>query len=436
MTKFVNRERELEQLNRFVGQPGAQFVVVYGRRRVGKTTLLTTWADQTGLPTLYWVAKRDPKEALMANLARTVYAWERGLDYTDADIRPQGWEAVLRMIAQAVGTKRAIVILDELPYALRQDAGLGSHIQAAWDHMFKDSQVLLFLSGSHIGMMTDLMAYQSPLYGRLTAQFPVLPMSFAALRDFLPEYDVYKRLAVYAILGGVPAYLERWDDQDTLAGNVTRLFLQRTGWFHNEPLVLISDLTQRETVNYEAILKAIADGRHTRDDIASFTAIPSPSLSHYLPRLLELDLIERRVPATIPLEQIKTSRHSRYYLGDPFLRFYYRFVDVNLHLVERGLTHRLWQMMQDNFRAFVAMTFEELCRDWTLKQAQAGALPFAPDNVGSHWSPKVQVDVAAIVWREKQILLGECKWGDHPVGRAVVVELIKEKSESVAEAAG
>ncbi len=428
---FVNRERELAQLNQFAEQPGAHFVIVYGRRRVGKTTLLTTWADQTGLPTLYWVAKRDPKEALMANLARTIYAWERDLDYADVEIRPQSWEAVLRMMSQAVGSQRAIVILDELPYALRQDAGLGSHIQAAWDHLFKDSQIMLFLAGSHVGMMTDLMTYQSPLYGRMTAQFPLLPLSFAALREFLPRYDVHKRLAVYAILGGVPAYLERWDDGDTLAGNVTRLFLQRTGWFHNEPLVLISDLTQRETVNYEAILKAIADGRHTRDDIAAFTAIPSPSLSHYLPRLLDLKLIERRVPATVPLDKIKTSRHSRYYLGDPFLRFYYRFVDPNLHLVERGLTHRLWQMMADNFRAFVALTFEDVCRDWVLKQAQTGELPFAPDNVGSHWSKDVQVDVVAIAWRERQILLGECKWGDHPLGRSVVVELVEEKTEKV-----
>jgi hypothetical protein len=139
---FVNRELELAQLNQFAERPGAHFVIIYGRRRVGKTTLLTTWADQTGLPTLYWVAKRAPKEALMANLARTVYAWERDLDYADVEIKPQGWEAVLRMLAQAVGSQRGIVILDELPYALRQDPGLGSHIQAAWDHLFKDSQTL------------------------------------------------------------------------------------------------------------------------------------------------------------------------------------------------------------------------------------------------------------------------------------------------------
>ncbi len=431
MDQFFDRERELQELDGFLDAPGAQFVVVYGRRRVGKTTLLTTWAGQTGLPYLYWVAKRDPKEALMANLAQTIYAWERGLDQADVEIRPADWEAVFRMLARAAGPQRAIVILDELPYALQQDDGLGSHIQAAWDHLFKESQVLIFLAGSHPGIMTDLMSYQAPLYGRLTAQLPVLPLSFGDIGEFLPRYDVHKRLAVYAVLGGVPAYLERWNDQADLAENVERLFLQRTGWFRNEPLVLISDLTQRETTNYEAVLKAIADGRHSREDIAAFTAIPSPSLSHYLPRLLKLGLIERRVPATVPLKQLKTSKQSRYHLSDPFLRFYYRFVDPNLHLIERGLTHRLWQMLQDNFRAFVALTFEEVCHEWTLKQAQAGRLPFAPDNVGSHWSREVQVDVVAIGWKQKQILLGECKWGDRPVSRSVVTELVQKKTPKV-----
>jgi AAA+ ATPase superfamily predicted ATPase len=150
-----------------------------------------------------------------------------------------------------------------------------------------------------------------------------------------------------------------------------------------------------------------------------------------LPRLLELGLVERRIPGTTPLAQLRTTKQARYHLNDPFLRFYYRFVDPNLHLIERGLTQRLWQSMQDGFRAFVAATFEQVCRDWTLKQAQRGALTFAPDNVGTHWSRDVQVDVVAISWREKQILLGECKWGDHPVDRSVVTELVERKTPRV-----
>jgi AAA+ ATPase superfamily predicted ATPase len=265
----------------------------------------------------------------------------------------------------------------------------------------------------------------------LTAQLPVDPLSFEDIREFLPHYDAERRLAVYAVLGGIPAYLERWDDNGSLASNIERLFLRRTGWFRNEPLVLVSDLTQRETVKYESVLKAIAGGRHERSSIASFAAIPSPALSHYLPRLLELGLVERRVPATIPLDKLKSSRQSRYHLNDPFLRFYYRFVDPHLNLIEHGLTHHLWQSIDDEFRAFVAGAFEQLCRDWTQRQAQAGRLPFAPDNVGTHWSRTVQVDVVAISWREKQLLLGEAKWGDHPVARSVVTDLVERKTPRI-----
>jgi uncharacterized protein len=232
-------------------------------------------------------------------------------------------------------------------------------------------------------------------------------------------------------LGGVPAYLERWRDNESLKVNVERLFLQRTGWFRNEPQVLVSDLTERETVNYEAILKAIAAGHHEREAVAAYSAVKSAALSHYLPRLLDLRFVERRIPATTPLTELTTSRKTRYYLRDPFLRFYYRFLDPNLHLLDGSLSHRLWQMIEDNFRAFVALTFEEICLEWTTRQAQRGKLPFAADNVGAHWSATVQVDLVAINWRERQILLEECKWEDAPVGRRILTELIAEKTAKV-----
>lgn len=428
MDRFVNRIAELNELNHLREQPGAQFVMVYGRRRVGKTTLLTTWARQTGLAVFYWVAKRDPKEMLMANLAQAIYAWEHGLDYADTIFRPRDWEEVLRMLARAIGDRQVIVILDELPYILEQDPGFGSHLQAAWDHLFKNSNALLFLSGSHIGMLTELAQYQAPLYGRLTAQFPLLALGYGDIGDFLPNYNIFRRLAVYAIVGGVPAYLERWNDEQSVRDNVERLFLQRTGWFRTEPLVLISDLTQRETAKFEAVLKAIAADHHARTDIASFSAMPSTSLSRYLPRLIDLKLVERRIPATVPLAELETSKQSRYYLSDSFLRFYYRFVDPDLRLIESGLAQNLWRKIEEGFRAFVAYNFEEICREWVLHEAQGGRLPFAPENVGQHWSTTVQVDVIAISWRAQEILLGECKWDDRPLGRKVVRELIERKT--------
>jgi uncharacterized protein len=430
MSKFINRQEELSQLDALIQQPGAQLIMLYGRRRIGKTTLVMHWANHTGLPTFYWVGKRDPRELLLGNLARAIYGWQHG-GVADLAIQPRDWEQAFKMLAEAVGGRRAIVILDELPYALQQDSGLGSHLQAAWDHLFKESQTILILSGSQIGMLTDLIQYQAPLYGRLTAQFPLYPLGFGDIGAFLPRYSSFQRLGVYAILGGVPAYLERWQVSEPLRANVERLFLQRTGWFRNEPEVLISDLTERETVNYEAILKAIAAGHHEREAIAGFATMKSTALSHYLPRLLDLRFVERRIPATTPLAELKTSRKTRYYLRDPFLRFYYRFIDPNLYLLDGGLSHRLWQMIEDNFRAFVALTFEEVCLAWMVRQAQQEKLPFAADNVGAHWSKTVQVDVVAINWRERKILLGECKWGDATVSRRVLTELIEVKTPKV-----
>lgn len=407
--------------------------MVYGRRRVGKTTLLTTWAARSGLPTFYWVAKRETRGTLMSNFAQQVWAWEHGEDRAEVELHPRDWDTALTMLTKAIGSRKCIVILDELPYLLESDPAFASYLQAAWDHQFKKTRVKLFVSGSHVGMMTRLVEYQAPLYGRMTAQLPLRPLAFPDTAQLLPHYDVQKRLAVYAILGGIPAYLERWQTNQSLAANIERLFLQRTGWFRNEPMVLVSDLTQRETESYESILRAVAAGKHTRDQIAEAAVIPTTSLSHYLPRLLDLGLIERRIPATMPVPRRQTSRDSRYFLQDAYLRFYYRFVDPNLHLIEQGLSRRLWAGIEDQFRTFVADTFEGLCRTWVLAQAQQGQLPFEPEVVGSHWATDAQVDVVALNWKSKHILLGEAKWGEGQVGREVVRELVAKSPKVVPE---
>jgi AAA+ ATPase superfamily predicted ATPase len=159
--------------------------------------------------------------------------------------------------------------------------------------------------------------------------------------------------------------------------------------------------------------------------MTEITGLASPNLAPYLKRLVDLGLLDRRVPATVPRDQRRNTTRSRYYLRDPYLRFYFRFIEPNLELIELELVDLLWQRIADQFRAFVGSTaFEDLCREWTLVQARQGRLPFAPEIVGSHWAPDVQVDVVALNWRERAILLGECKWGVRQVGRAVVRELV------------
>jgi hypothetical protein len=263
---------------------------------------------------------------------------------------------------------------------------------------------------------------------------PVDPLPFSALREFLPHYSAAERVAVYAVTGGIPAYLERFNDGESLGANVQRLFMRRTGMLRTEPFLLVGDVIRRETQTYEAILKAVASGRHTPQEIGSALDVTSSYLSPYLKQLEKLHLIERRLPATIPPEQRRTSRSSRYHLEDPYLRFYFRFIAPNLSLVEQELTGVLWERMSEQFRAFVGATaFEELCRVWTLAQARVGMLPFVPEIVGSHWVQDVQVDVVAVNWHDRAILLGECKWGVDAVGRSVMRELL-DKTPKVLQA--
>ena len=431
MGRFIDRQREFYELNTVLQYPGAHFIIVYGRRRVGKTTLLFQWAQQIGRPYLYWVARRETAEASRHGLAQTWWRWM----YPDTpDPQPprfDSWLLLFEQMARMLGDQPVILIFDEFSYAVESDPSLPSHLQAAWDHHLKEKPLILILAGSHIGMMVDLLHYQAPLYGRATAQLPVEPLPYATLADFFPRYSIAERVAAYAVLGGVPAYLEQFDEQQSLSTNIRHHLFRRTGMFRNELIILISDLV-RETRNYEAILRAVATGQHTPAAIAKVTGLTSSNLSPYLARLRELGLIERRIPATIPFDQRRTTTRSHYHLRDSYLRFYFRFIEPNLELVELELTDLLWQRISEQFRAFVGVTaFEELCREWTLVQARAGRLPFPPELVGSHWAKDAQVDVVAINWRDQAILLGESKWGADPVGRAVIRELVAKAPQVV-----
>ena len=420
MAKFVDREQDLADLNQLLSRRGAQFLIVYGRRRVGKTTLLTKWAAESGVPFVYWVASRNTPMVLRQGLAEALGRLES--PQVEVPLFPS-WGALFQQIARTVGDRRVILILDEFPYAVEADPALPSELQNAWDHLFKGSNLFLVLAGSHVGMMDRLLRYQAPLYGRFTAHLAVEPMPFSATTGFFPHYTAAERVAVYGVLGGIPAYLERFDDSLTIKANVQAQIFDRTGMFRSEPFVLISDEV-REPRNYMAILQAIAAGHHTIEAIAQAAGLQRTNVGgRYLQQLQALQLIERRVPATVPRDHRTTL--GRYYLKDNYLRFYFRFVEPNLDLLELGLVDELWEMVSSQMRAFIGQyAFEDLCREWVLIQARARRLPFHPQQVGSHWAADAQVDVVAINWREKAILLGECKWGTERMDRAVVRELI------------
>jgi AAA+ ATPase superfamily predicted ATPase len=419
---FVDRQQELAFLNSLLTRqhPGpAQLALVYGRRRVGKSELLLQWAARSGLSYTYWETVKETatqqRSRLFAKLldvsvsAAPVYrSW------------PELWDAAAPLLRD----KRHILILDELPYAADADPAMLSALQYAWDQHFQKSEIVIVLCGSQVRVMETLFSRQSPLFGRMTAQWHLEALSFSSLREFFPKWDADARLAAYAILGGIPAYLNWLDPSQDLVSNIRQVMLNPGSMFLAEPAFLLYDEV-REPNSYLAILKAIGSGAHTLTEISERAFIPSTSVNFYLNTLQELRLVERRLPVTLPKAQRARSHRGRYF------RFYFQFLEPFLSaspLDSEGVI----ESVRRNLRAFVGATaFEELARGWVWAQGRAGRLPFSPQEVGSHWSGRVQVDVVALDWSTHEILLGECKWSMDRIDRQVLRELVEKKTPLV-----
>jgi len=425
---FIDRQPELAFLNGLLERrhPGpAQLVLLYGRRRVGKTSLLRHWVDQAGIPATYWSAEKEPA----ALQRRKLYAALLGMQVARAPVF-ESWAALWDAAAELIGEQRRILILDELPYAADADSAMLSALQHAWDHHFQRSNLILVLCGSQVHTMETLLSHQSPLFGRMTGQWHLQPLSFSSLLEFLPGWSAEERVAAYAIVGGVPAYLEWLDPSRSLTQNIREVMLASGSMFVAEPAFLLYDEV-REPNMYLAVIKAIGQGAHTLNDISNASLIGKAHLSAYLARLQALYLVERRLPVTIPLSVLHKSRLGRYHLSDPYFRFYFRFL-APFHDTLTYDPDRVLAQVKEGLRAFVGQTaFEEIARTWVVRRGRMGQLPFEPEVVGSHWSAPVQVDVVAINWHEKQILLGECKWGLDGIDRQIVRELIEQKKPKV-----
>lgn len=422
---FVDRQAELAFLNQRAAQSKAQLILLYGRRRVGKTRLLLHWAQQSELSYTYWSAEKEPADLQR----RKLYGQLQSIPVRRTPLF-DSWAELWTAVSEIVGDKKHILILDELPYALDSDRATLSALQHAWDHLFQHSNLIIVLCGSQVRVMESILYHQSPLFGRMTGQWHLQQLPFHSLQEFFPTYSAAERVALYALVGGVPAYLDWLDKKIGLVDNIRDVMLQGGSIFLAEPMFLLYDEV-REPQSYLTVLKAIGEGNHTLKEIQTATMISTSHLSPYLTRLQELKLVERRLPMLMPPAKRRKSRSGRYHLLDGYFRFYFRFIApfaAQLPFYPDPILAKV----RNELRAFVGLTaFEELAQQWVQQQARRGKMPFMPEFIGRHWSRTVQIDVAAVNWRDKQVLLGECKWGDNPVTKQVARELFERKTPRV-----
>jgi AAA+ ATPase superfamily predicted ATPase len=431
---FVGRELELALLDEVYRRRGAQFLILYGRRRIGKTRLITHWGERLDEPYFYWMASQTSAANQLRDFSQTLFQFLNPGAAIEATFSYTSWDAAFAEVGRAAADKRLVVVLDEFTYVMQADSEVPSLIQRAWDHQLKSSNVCLILTGSLAGIIQrTTLDYQSPLYGRATARLKLQPLSFGALAGMLPAYNAEQRVAVYTITGGVPAYVEQFDDRLNILQNLRQRILTPANTMLEDAVFLLGDQLA-EPGNYAAVLEAIAGGFHQLSEIAMMAGISRTNIGKYLGVLQELGYVERQVPATV--RRPEQSRQGRYVITDAYLRFYFRFLKPYLADIARGRVRQAVSLLYDHLLDFIGThTFEELCRTWIGDVAEMGELPFLPERTGSFWSRKAQVDVVAINWRTKEILLGECKWGQKPVGREVLQTLINKTDKVLPDGA-
>lgn len=414
---FINRERELEGLERRCKSNEAEFVVIYGRRRVGKTMLIKKFFENK--KHVYFLADMQKEEVLLNTFSEVVRT-ETKKEYLEFN----NWDGLFKFLTEIAKSERIVVVFDEVGYINRANPAFYSILQRIWDENLRDTNVFLILCGSSISMMErDVLGYGSPLYGRRTSQIELNPMLYKDARAFFPKLGEQKKIEFYSILGGVPAYLRQFDEGRDVFENIREKILDPGMFLYKEPkFILLEEL--RDPTTYFSILTAISQGARKFNEISQKSYVEQNKLSKYLSVLLNLRLIDKTIPVT---ERKDFTRNTLYRISDRLFEFWFEFVSPHISSIETGDTEIVIKEIKTDFNRFVSHAFEDMCRQflWELNRQQE--LPITLTKIGTWWHKGNEIDIVGVNEKKKAILFGECKWQDKKVGKNVVDNLLTKK---------
>ena len=419
---LVGREYEMASLLRLYSKPGFQLPVLYGRRRVGKTYLMSSFARDK--PTIFFTAVEDNAAINLRNLSREIFLFDHpGADTNGAPIY-RDFQTAFEAVFTLAQDKRLVFVVDEYPYLAKADSSVSSILQALIDRNKDDSNLFMMLCGSSLSFMREqVLGEKSPLYGRRTAQLELKPLDFFDARQFFPHMDVRDAVTVYGMVGGIPLYLLQFDENATLAENIESAFLDPSSILYEEPLNLLKQEVQKAPM-YNAIIGAIASGKTENNQIATTAGIASAELSYYLKELQRIGLVEKEFPV------VAGNRRAVYRLSDNLFRFWYRFIMPNRSIIERRMTKRALQSVEQSLPKYLGPVFEQVCAEWLWRQNVADNLPVAFDQLGRWWGNdpierrEEEIDLVCLD-EGVPVLLGECKWRNEATGESVVQTLAK-----------
>lgn len=425
---FIGRETELKFLNDKYNTENGQLVVLYGRRRVGKTETLREFCK--GKPHVFYSCTQSTDKVQLSKFSKQILKEDIPAKQYISEFAD--WESAFRSVLDLpFGDNKKLLIIDEFPYMCKGNKSIPSVLQNLWDAELKDKNVMIILCGSAMSFIEkELLAEKNPLYGRATGIYKMTEMGFYDAVKFFPEYTDKDKILVYSILGGIPHYLRQFSPKLSVAENIKKNILTKGSVLYSEVDFLLHQ-ELRETPIYNSIIEAVALGNTKLNEISQKSLVEDTSkTSVYLKNLIELGIVEREFSVDSKSKEKANSNRGTYRLTDNFFRFWYAFGFTNISQLEDGDVEGVYDyVIAPALQEFASYTFEDVCKEFVKELQKKNALPFRYSKMG-RWTGKTtvrdkdkpngvriaetEVDILGIGKSEKEYLVGECKFKNTP----------------------
>lgn len=424
MVNFINRNEERAFLNKEYENKTSSLIILYGRRRLGKTSLITEFGRDKHM--LYFLASEESEKENL-NAFKTLVA-----DYTMNEllksVSVDSWDVVFKTLINTNLTEKKLIVIDEFQYLGKSNAAFPSVFQRIWDTILKDKNVMVILCGSLTSMMeAQTLSYSSPLYGRRTGQIKLQQIKFKHYNEFFKDKNRKELIEYYSVTGGVPKYIELLKDGKDIYSSIEKNILSKQSFLYEEPTFLLQNEVS-EIGSYFSIIKAIAAGNQKLSKISSALEIKQTSITKYLQTLISLDILERQVPITEANPE--KSKKGLYKIKDNFLAFWFNFVYPNKSFIEMDRPDFVMNKIRNNFiDNHVAHIYEDICIEkmWDLNTKNIWNFNF--DKAGHYWNSNTEIDVVAFDSTGNDIIFGECKYTEKKIDVDIFFDLVQKAKE-------
>ena len=446
---FIGREAELKFLQDKYTEERGQLIVLYGRRRVGKTETLREFCKDK--PHVFFSCTQTTDLVQLRNFSSRMF--KENIPAKNYISEFADWEKAFRAVLDLpYGNQKKLLVIDEFPYMCRGNKSIPSILQNLWDAELRDSNVMIILCGSAMSFIEkELLSEKNPLYGRATGIYKMKEMGFYDAIKFFPEYSDRDKVLTYAVLGGIPHYLRQWNPKLSVDENIKRNILTKGCILYSEVEFLLHQ-ELRETPIYNSIIEAVALGNTKLNDISQKSLLEDTAkTSVYLKNLMELGIVEREFSVDAKIKEQANSGRGTYRLTDNFFRFWYAFGFANYSQLEDGDVDGVYEyVVKPALHEFASFAFEDVCREFVRMLQKKNELPFRYSKIG-RWMGKTtvrdekasdglrtaetEIDLLCIGKDAKEYLVGECKFKGVPFSYSEYLETLakltplKEKSK-------